>query len=346
MKVSIIIPIYNKEKTLKRAAESVLRQGLKQEEFELLLIDDGSTDGSLEICQQLATEHPEVVKFFSKKNEGVGPTRNYGILHSTGEYICFLDADDFLKDGGFRDFMDFFFSNQFDIISYYSTTVDDGHEETALAKDIHGKVKYETTGHELLGKGECSNAVWNSWYRKDFLLNNSLLFEPISYAEDLLFNINVYHANPKIRQTTSFIYVYVNYDGEGQLTKERDKHKTTANVLDFVKIFECMGRISEDMNGKNLPCDMETIFDKNLLMFTSRLLSSGITVKQLSRIRMRLNKTGLNSKPAKSKKTTIAKGIINSGYAFPMFKYLYQKIFIPYILPKIDRETGKISFKG
>ena len=106
-----------------------------------------------------------------------------------------------------------------------------------------------------------------------------------------------------------------------------------------------MGRVSEDMNGKNLPCDMETIFDKNLLMFTSRLLSSGITVKQLSGIRKRLNKTGLNSKPGKSKKKTIAKVIINSGYAFPMFKYLYQKIFIPYVLPRIDRETGIISFK-
>lgn len=346
MIVSIIIPVFNKEQTIKRAAESVLRQGLNPIEYELLLIDDGSTDNSAEICRRLADDYPDVIKFFSKRNEGVGPTRNFGILHSKGDYICFLDADDFLKDLGFRDFIDFFFSNKFDIISYYSTSIDDGHEEAALAKDIHGKVMYETTGHELLSKGECSNAVWNSWYRKDFLLSNSILFEPISYAEDLLFNINVYHANPKIRQTSSFIYVYVNYEGDGQLTKERDIHKTTSIVFDFVTIFERMGEISKNMRDNNQACDLETIFNKNLPMFASRLLSSSITVKQLFGIRKRLFKTGLNTKPGKSMKTTIAKYIINSGYAFPMLKLFYQKLFIPYILPKIDRETGMISFKN
>lgn len=342
--LSIIIPVYNKDETIKRGVESVLRQGLLPTEYELLLIDDGSTDNSAGICQQFASDYPEVIRFFSKQNEGVGPTRNFGIDHAKGEYVCFLDADDYLKDGGFRDFMDHFYDNRFDVLSYFSTTVKENHEHTDLSKTIHGKIEYETTGHEHLSKGYCPTFVWNSWVRKTFLIENGLKFEPISYGEDLLFNINLMYANPKIRQTSSFIYQYVTYEGGGQLSKVHDIDKTTQNVLNYMNIFMRMGEVSKRMKADNRQCDMESIFENSLVPFTSRLLSSGITVNQLREIKKTIQNIGLNKRRAKDITATISRLIINSGYAFTILRMIYRNIFKRYVLPRIDRETGKFAF--
>lgn len=345
IKISIIIPVFNKEQTVRRAAESVLKQGLLPTEYELLLIDDGSTDTSIDICRQLASENPETIRFFAKKNEGVGPTRNFGIHIAEGEYLCFLDADDYLKDGGLRSFIDNFYDNRFDILSYFSTTVIDGKEETALKKDIEGKIIYETTGHKLLGDGYCAKFIWNSLYKKSFLIENGLKFEPFAYSEDFLFNINAMYANPLIRQTSSFIYVYITYEGSHQLTKKRNPEAMTSIVFDFLKIYERMGEITKMMGSKNIPCNMDTIFANAQEPFISRLLSSSITVKQLREIRKRINATGLNQSKSPNKIYRISRMIINSGYAFPIIKIIYNNIFVSFILPRIDRETGRFSLK-
>ncbi len=343
IKISMIIPVFNKEQTVRRAVESVLKQGLLPTEYEMLLIDDGSTDTSIDICRQLAVENPETIRFFTKKNEGVGPTRNYGIHIAEGEYLCFLDADDYLKEGGLRSFIDNFYDSRFDILSYFSTTVIEGKEETALKKDIHGKIIYETTGHKLLGDGYCTKFIWNSLYKKSFLIENGIKFEPFAYSEDFLFNINAMYANPLIRQTSSFIYVYITYEGNHQLTKKRNPEAMTSIVFDFLNIFERMGEISRIMERKNIPCNMNAIFANSQEPFISRLLSSSTTVKQLREIRKRINDTGLNQSKSPNKIYRISQMIINSGHAFPLIKFFYKSVFLPYILPRIDRETGNLS---
>lgn len=89
--VSVLIPVFNCRKYVKRAVDSVLMQSYKN--FELLLIDDGSTDGTSEICDQLKTIDSRIC-VYHKENGGISDARNYGIEKSKGEYICFLDADD------------------------------------------------------------------------------------------------------------------------------------------------------------------------------------------------------------------------------------------------------------
>ena len=279
-----------------------------------------------------------------RQNEGVGPTRNFGILQSQGEYICFVDADDYLREGGFRDFMDSFYDNKFDVLSYFSTTVREGQEDVLATKKKHGEIKYETTGHELLGQGKSSSFIWNSWYRKSFLVENDVIFAPFSYGEDLLFNINLLYANPTIRQTSSFIYVYLTYEEDNQLSKIRDKEKTTTNVLNFVKIFERMGEISQAMLQANKSCDMGTIFESTFSTFTSRLLSSSLSVSQLRKIKKIIDTSRISYQPLKSKMAKASNMILHSDFFFPLFKIVYCHLFVPYLLPKIDRETGKILF--
>ena len=92
-KVSVIIPVYNTEKYVRQAVESILLQTLK--DIEIIIVNDGSTDGSMTILEELAAQD-ERVKLFSQENQGLSVTRNVGLSHSTGEYVYFMDSDDLL----------------------------------------------------------------------------------------------------------------------------------------------------------------------------------------------------------------------------------------------------------
>lgn len=94
--ISIIVPIYNAERYLRQCLDSVIDQDYR--DLELLLIDDGSVDSSLEICREYA-EKDNRVTVVQKQNSGVSDTRNVGLDHATGDYVLFVDADDYLVDG-------------------------------------------------------------------------------------------------------------------------------------------------------------------------------------------------------------------------------------------------------
>lgn len=94
VKVSVIVPVYNSRKYLKECIESIINQDL--EEIELILVNDGSTDNSLDICQKYAMKDSRI-KIIDKPNGGVSSARNAGILAASGEYIGFVDSDDWIQ---------------------------------------------------------------------------------------------------------------------------------------------------------------------------------------------------------------------------------------------------------
>ena len=94
IKISIIIPVYNKERFLDKCIQSVLDSPLK--EFEIICIEDGSTDGSKELLQEIQKDNSSITVFTNEKNRGAAYSRNIGITHAKGKYIMFLDADDYL----------------------------------------------------------------------------------------------------------------------------------------------------------------------------------------------------------------------------------------------------------
>ena len=92
--ISIIIPIYDVESYLRKCLDSIIEQSFPY--FELLLINDGSTDASAQICQEYV-EKDDRIRYFEKENGGVSSARNFGIKHSRGEYITFIDSDDWVE---------------------------------------------------------------------------------------------------------------------------------------------------------------------------------------------------------------------------------------------------------
>lgn len=186
-KISLIVPIYNVDKYIERCIESVLKQTL--EDFELILIDDGSTDKSSEICNKYKEKDRRVrVKY--KTNGGVSSARNEGIDMAIGEYIGFLDPDDYLD----IDALDYLYNiaqqYQSDIACYRMKI----YINETLQSDMY---EYEEihvyTGEEIIKEytlsGKFLYSSCNKIYSKKLFLNKSNRFSnDIRYAEDALFN--------------------------------------------------------------------------------------------------------------------------------------------------------------
>ena len=136
---TVIVPVYNVEDYLKGCLDSLVNQTIDKSQIEVLLIDDGSTDSSPEICDEYAEKHP-IFKAIHVENGGVSAARNLGIDKAQGKYILFLDSDDYLSDNTVKDLVDFFdkYYDEVDIITYNQKLVKNGE----VKKSGHYRYKY------------------------------------------------------------------------------------------------------------------------------------------------------------------------------------------------------------
>ncbi len=182
IKVSVIVPIYNAEKYLEQCLDSIINQTLK--EIEIILIDDGSTDGSAEICKKYLFDNR--VSYYHKENEGLAAARDDGMIHANGEYIGFVDADDWLKPYMYERMYSAAMSNNSDIVFCNCIENEDGHIFTPEMPD--GPYDREAIKKEIIpktlayiGKGGTKRAIrWCNWlriYKKDTLDNNNIKFD-------------------------------------------------------------------------------------------------------------------------------------------------------------------------
>lgn len=195
--VSIIVPVYQVEAYLSQCIESVLSQSFT--DWELILVDDGSRDRSGAICDEYAQKDGRVLAVHTE-NQGPGPARNRGMAHSSGQYICFLDADD-LMDGtdALARLVTRGEETQGDIIvGNYRRFSEAGTEEICRHglsdTDCFRCAEFRYRGFYLTGNLAFN---WGKLYRKSFLVENHLVFQNFRLAEDKLFNICCYACCPR-----------------------------------------------------------------------------------------------------------------------------------------------------
>ena len=211
LKYSVIIPVYNVENYLHRCINSILVQ--EYTDLEILLIDNGSTDSSGSICDTYASEYSNISAYHIE-NHGVGSARNFGLAKAQGEFICFVDADDYLVGNLFSDV-----ENQLDsgldllVFSYYNSLEKNLSETTRSAKilPIEGKKdrnQFIALFTELF-LSEMMYTVWNKIYRREFLEGHRIMFEQYELGEDVRFNLNVFECVHTISFSQTCYYVYV-----------------------------------------------------------------------------------------------------------------------------------------
>ena len=187
-KISVIIPVHNAEKYIAEAVQSVMEQSYTN--WELFLIENGSEDSSLEVCTKLANKDSRI-QVLKEKNKGAGSARNTGLCSAEGEYIVFIDADDYLPDKSvFQRYMNIAKQIRADII--VSNYVRLWNRKILPAAGHDSFSVYSPDSEEFRFRGFFSvgtlSYVWGKLYRKAFLDENNIVFSDFEYAEDKLFN--------------------------------------------------------------------------------------------------------------------------------------------------------------
>lgn len=206
IKFSVIVPVYNVEKYVNRCIDSLLCQNY--DNFEVVLVDDGSTDNSLSLCRERGKQDSRI-RVISKPNGGVSSARNEGIKNATGEYLLFLDADDEFASGLLDHCNEFIKTHDgIDTFNFSSTDCYESGEEISADIFKSGEYPFDSRNEKadfffkLLSGGYLVSVCWRSCYKKDFLTENRLYFdENHALAEDVLFYFQVFMLSKKYTET-------------------------------------------------------------------------------------------------------------------------------------------------
>lgn len=218
-KISISVPVYNAEKVIHYCIESILQQSF--EDFELILVDDGSVDNSGKICDEYALKDSRI-RVIHKENGGVSSARNTGIQNSTGEFICFVDSDDFIE----KDYLELLLDSKrkypdYDNIWCGFQTVTDycrANKKEIIATDSEKVSFFNTVEIMTLHEKWLDASPCNKLYSRQLISENKLSFlRDLSLGEDLLFNLEYLDcSNGKILTVNQPLYNYLR-DGKQSL---------------------------------------------------------------------------------------------------------------------------------
>lgn len=337
MKLSIVVPVYNASPFLHRCVDSLLAQGLKEGEYEIILINDGSKDHSLEICNEYQQQHPSVVKVLSHENQGVSVTRNKGIREASGEYICFVDSDDYLIPGGYRYLIDNYLDAHIDILSFWALTMDKMMKQGFVENnDVTGKVYLETTGREFL-KDRVQTFVVTSFFRRNMLVEHAQLFRPhFTMCEDVLFSVSLYMKNPSIRMVSSRIYRYDLQENSAIHQRNYPTMRKAISSYEYL-LTEIQGHVEAHKENVALCQGLRTIIKNQFLPFMSRILSSDYSVAEMKQLKGDLKRKGILPLEMTDTKSLMVNVLFHTPFFIRLYEWGYQKIFIPYVLPRLSR---------
>lgn len=261
-KISIVVPVYNSEKYIDRALESLC--GQTYQNLEILLIDDGSPDNSLKHCKVWAAKDDRI-KLFHQENAGVAAARNKGIDAATGKYLMFFDGDDWIEKNMLEVLYEEAEKNQADAACCILQEETAGQpKEGRVEKQILCEQKKISCYNNKADSGLALLRVWGpvcKLYRKDVI--GDIRFEDYQVAEDLLFNTSVI-CGERFKKAVLVeypFYHYVIYPGSTMKQKLQQKYLTAMDVEK--KCFDMLTSISPKFADINLiGCSVSRVFEK------------------------------------------------------------------------------------
>ena len=325
--VSVIIPVYNVEKYLAECIDSVLLQSYKN--FELLLIDDGSKDNSSAICDEYAKKDYRI-KIFHKKNGGLSSARNYGINKAIGEYIIFLDSDDFWTTNDCLEKL-IKIADDFgaDIVRGELKEVNEKGEDL-LIKDISNKMDKQL---RLLSSAEFYKNIINGenfsvlFLFKKKIFDSGLRFdEKRCFEEDVELNIRLFNNNLKCVYVPIIFYAY----------RKRQNSIVHTSSIAHLKDSFLLSDIFEDFSNRSNDELLKQVYRENAVMMYYHTLVTIAEEPYYNECRNIIKQLKLNERRKKILRWANRYGVIKKSYIF--------NILPPYISILLFRLRNKLKF--
>lgn len=259
IKVSVIIPVYNVEDYIEKCLESVVNQTLK--EIEIIVVNDGTKDNSIKKIEKYFSDSR--IKIINKQNGGLSSARNAGLEIAKGEYISFIDSDDFIEEKMLEELYNE--SENADIV--FSNNLNYNMLDNKLSKE-----EREFFFDKMSNKGSyicmySSAVVWNKIYKRDFLEKNNLKFIEGIIHEDDIFTIKSHFLAKKVKYVKKFHYYYrINRRDSIMSNKVKNKHLENYKV-----IYEQVREFYDNFNGTNFEKLRLYLLKSYYLIFRMRL---------------------------------------------------------------------------
>ena len=260
--LSIIIPLYNAERFIKRCIDSVLSQNLALDDYEVIMIDDGSTDLSVDICNQYASTYPNIYYTY-QPNQGQGVARNAGIEMARGDYITFADIDDYFLNSLNQIYKELMRLHPDIYITRHEDMLSDG--KTLIEKNTGFPVAKEFVGGELLLNGYLPSSVWAKFYLRSLFMDKKLRFLPGIIHEDAEFNFRIFLKARRVIFSETITYFY--YWNPFSTDKLINEEKIVKTLISDLKIAQSYKKISQTW-------DLSKELSEFLLEYSNSLLAS------------------------------------------------------------------------
>ena len=248
VKISIVVPVYNSEKFLEKCVDSLINQTIESKE--ILLVNDGSTDGSQEIIDRYVSEYPGMIKCVKQENSGQAVARNVGIENASGEFIAFLDSDDYMEKNAYEVAMKKAEDGDFDVVCFDYYEVING---SKLEKQ-----HYFFNNEDVVKKYIVSEtSPWNKVIRKKIIDDNNFRFLENKIYEDLATIPTLAKYTKKIGYIPDRVYDYV-------IRKNSTMRYTTYNPK-IEDIFYAVEKLYNDFKDTEYMEELEYIYIEHLL---------------------------------------------------------------------------------
>ena len=255
MDLSIIVPVYNVEKYIRPCIESILKQGLDENLFEVIIVNDGTKDRSMDVIADIIQQHTNIT-IINQDNQGLSVARNNGIVKAKGQYILMPDSDDLLVENSIKPLLDKALTTKVDFVvaGFLQMSTD---EIDALRNSHHQQkeehIIVEKTGEDLFMEDVDIHQpyVWRILYRKEFITQNQLNFYPGIYVQDKPFFFESYLKAKKCLISSQPIYIYRKHnDGISYCMKDKyakDYCYSIGMMWDLLNLDTLTPRIKEKM---------------------------------------------------------------------------------------------------
>lgn len=239
MKLSIIVPVYNVEAFLKKCVDSLLDQDLSREDYEIVLVDDGSTDSSGALCDTLAAEHGNI-RVIHQRNRGLSGARNAGIPVASGTYVLFVDSDDFLCPNVLGTLVGLMESKELDILRFNYQNVN--MEGAVFEPNKYVKPFVDYSDVVCDGETFLNERLGYACYAWQFLVKASILrkegngFKEGIYFEDVEWTPRILLQARRVASTDTLVYNYL--FRTGSIARNKDAEKKRKAIRDKMTILE------------------------------------------------------------------------------------------------------------
>ena len=209
MQLSIVVPVYNVEQYIRSCVESIYRQELDENDFEVILVNDGTQDNSFVIIEDIISNHTNIT-VIEQRNQGLSVARNTGLQHAKGEYVLFVDSDDLLIESTLKPLLDGACNSSVDMAMGNFQKLTDEQIDTFVPVPSPMINAVQMSGEDafihFLDPRECY--VWRILFRRKFLFDNHISFLPGIYFEDVPFTTECYIKADKCLSLPIAFYIY------------------------------------------------------------------------------------------------------------------------------------------